>query len=427
MAIHSVTLANFKGIGTERTLELRPITVFVGCNSSGKSSCIHALAALSQTVKVVNDSRPLVLDDEFAAVHLGRFIEIIHSKSYQDVINLGIGFRDIEMTGFRFDAGKKRYHATRSRGNASGTYRFKCTKRTQEVHLDSAQLNLLGETITAKRSVRGDYQLSEMASGSPAKAGIKFDSVPLESAFFFSVPHMYTDETYVESSYRIIEWQRILKEELSKTLYLGPFRQSPLRRYPTRGAGPTEVGSLGESTITMLANETVQSRTRSHIKQIAGWLKQLGLAKGIEVARVGRSDLFDVSITLDDGTTFPLADLGYGLSQVLPVLTQLSFAKEGSTLLFEQPEIHLHTLAAEKLSAVFVETAYSCGATIVIETHSPQLVKSFVQLAKKKQIKRDDLIIYRVSRQKGESLTEPLEFDDEFDVYENWEKGISMP
>src|SRR6266853_2544106 len=97
MPIESVHIGNFKGIQTPCDLEIKPVTVFIGANSSGKSSCIHALAALSQTVKMTNDTRPLVLDDEFAMVHLGRFIEIIHSKSYQDAIELGISFKELEL------------------------------------------------------------------------------------------------------------------------------------------------------------------------------------------------------------------------------------------------------------------------------------------------------------------------------------------
>src|SRR5690349_8152944 len=89
MAIHAVEVSNFRGLRDRQTIKLRPITVFIGPNSSGKSSCIHALALLSQTLKLPNTSRPLSPDDEFAYVHLGRFIEVIHTKSYSDSITLG--------------------------------------------------------------------------------------------------------------------------------------------------------------------------------------------------------------------------------------------------------------------------------------------------------------------------------------------------
>ncbi|MES9949814.1 MAG: AAA family ATPase [Candidatus Thiodiazotropha sp.] len=96
MAINKIYIENFKGVGEGKWVTLKPITVFVGANSSGKSTCIHALTCLSQTLKVSNNTTPLVLDDEYANVHLGRFIEVIHSKSYQDLVSLGVSIdRDV--------------------------------------------------------------------------------------------------------------------------------------------------------------------------------------------------------------------------------------------------------------------------------------------------------------------------------------------
>ena len=94
MPINKLRIENFKGVRDQAEFDIKPITLFIGPNSSGKSSCIHALAALSQTVKLPNSGRPLVLDDEFAQVHLGRFIEVIHSKSYTDAISIGFDYRN---------------------------------------------------------------------------------------------------------------------------------------------------------------------------------------------------------------------------------------------------------------------------------------------------------------------------------------------
>lgn len=81
MAIKELIIENFKGLKSEKRFDIAPITLFVGANSSGKSSTIHSLAALSQTVKLGDRNRPIILDDENALVHLGRFIEVIHTKS----------------------------------------------------------------------------------------------------------------------------------------------------------------------------------------------------------------------------------------------------------------------------------------------------------------------------------------------------------
>jgi len=216
-------------------------------------------------------------------------------------------------------------------------------------------------------------------------------------------------------------------EELRKTLYLGPFRQAPQRRYPTRGSNPAEVGAQGEATTTLLANEITRSRRRTHIKQISAWLAMLGLGKSLGVTRVGRSDLFDVNVTLPkEGSAFPMADLGYGISQVLPVLTQCSFAPVGATLLFEQPELHLHQLASRPLMRVFIDTIREKGAHIVAETHAPELFAQLLTELRAKTIDLKDVAVYRVSRSEGKSIFKPVAIDpDTFDVYELWEDGLT--
>jgi len=80
MKIEKLILENFKGVKDRQELEIKPITIFCGPNSSGKSSCIHALAALAQTMKLSNSQVPIVLDDEFAQIHLGRFMDVVHSR-----------------------------------------------------------------------------------------------------------------------------------------------------------------------------------------------------------------------------------------------------------------------------------------------------------------------------------------------------------
>lgn len=220
--------------------------------------------------------------------------------------------------------------------------------------------------------------------------------------------------------------QRLIEQQLRKTLYLGPFRQPPIRRYPTRGSAPKEVGPRGEAAVTLLANEMVQTKTRNHTKRISGWFELMGLAKSLGVTRVGSSDLFDVNITLNDGKKFPLADLGYGFSQILPVLAQLSFAPESSTLLFEQPKLHLHTLAVRPLAKVFIEAHNATKSHIIAETHSREMFGSFLTEMREGNLDPSKFVAYKVVKDNGSTKVTRINIDlDTFDVYEEWEKGLT--
>lgn len=418
MPIHELFIKNFKGISDGQAFEIRPITLFIGPNSSGKSSCIHALACLAQTLKLSNNDRPIILDDEFAQVHLGRFIEVIHSKSYSDVLELGV---DVGEVGNKMSISTKSIFNEGDQVTAKFTY--KSTKRTQDVTLDKASLTLGKEVFSVKPLKNLDY---EIVNGS---GSIKFKA-SRKDGFFFTVEPKKTGPTpeFFETYVSLESLQKVISQRLRNTLYLGPFRQAPLRRYPTRGANPREVGAEGEAAITMLANECAQTKSRTHTKQISRWLKELGLAKSVDVSRVGSSDLFDVALELDDGVSLPIADLGYGLSQVLPVLVQCSFAPIGATLLFEQPELHLHSLAAKRLARVFVETIKEKKAHIVAETHSPDLFWEIMSELRLGNIKPKDIIAYKVRRESGKSVITEIkieEVDGEFDIYDPWQTGLT--
>ena len=415
MALDSVCVGNFKGIHAIQKLPIKPITVFIGPNSSGKSSAIHALAALAQTVNLPNNTRPLILDDQYAYVHLGRFIEIIHSRKYADTITLGITGGTSRM---HVPSSSSRSTFTTIEGKPSAIYTFGSTRRTQDVFLKSGEIGIADRSYSLRRQKNGSLVVTPSTSSRPLRVqlagGFSIDRASIRGR----VPFMELQPLFVA--------QRTLEQELRKTLYLGPFREPPQRRYPTRGSAPREVGPRGEATVTLLANEMMQSKVRKHTKQVSLWFDTLGLAKTLGVARVGNSDLFDVNITLNDDSKFPLADLGYGFSQILPVLTQLSFAPDESTLLFEQLELHLHVLAVRPLAAVFIDAIKKKKIHIIAETHSRELFGQFLREMREGALNPADFIAYRVIRRDGCSRITPIEIDlSSFDVYEAWEQGLT--
>ena len=256
MAISKVSIENFKGIGSSTEVEIRPITIFIGPNSSGKSSCIHALACLSQTLKVPNNATPIVLDDEHANVHLGRFIEVLHTKKYSDKLKLGISTDEIS---FRF--GEEPKEIT---GNVEVMYEFKCTKRTQEIRIETADIKFADMWFTIKWTDKGYVLTNRTLSKSIAcELGDGFLVKP--ESVFSGKPDDISDFIF------LLNIQTVIAHHLTDTFYLGPFRESPRRKYETRGANPLEVGARGESTITMLANESFQTTSKPNIKQISKW------------------------------------------------------------------------------------------------------------------------------------------------------------
>lgn len=416
MPLTKLIAANFKGIRDRQEFDLARLTLFIGQNSSGKSTAIHALAALAQTMRATNNAKQLVLDDEQALVHLGRFIEIIHTGSYQDEMVLGLSC----------PAPTTKRKPPLPVGEFTTEWSFKSSQRTQEVSVTKARITSTSRTFTVRERAKGKGTYEVVEAGTSKKYEATANS---GLSFEIKIPALKGDAEFREFIDRFNDFGttvNAIRRELQNTLYLGPFRQAPLRRYPTRGSSPTEVGPQGEATVTLLANEATRTQMRTCTKQVSKWLGELGLAKSVEVKRVGKSDLFDVNITLVDSEQLPIADLGYGLSQVLPVLAQCAFSPAGSTLLFEQPELHLHEGAARRLARVFAQVCTT--KTIVAETHSRQVVHEVLQLIREGKIGLSDVAIYDVVRQEKHSKFVRVEItrdtDGSIDIDHPWGKAL---
>ncbi len=421
MAIKELIIENFKGLKSEKRFDIAPITLFVGANSSGKSSTIHSLAALSQTVKLGDRNRPIILDDENALVHLGRFIEVIHTKSYKDSIHIGINLGALQKD-ISIHYADDQIDVLAAKGSSIIVqYWFKSTLKTQEVQLQKAIFQIGDDTYQFKPIDQIEFEIE--------RNGKKLEAVARRgNGFNITVsPNPQQGVDSLNAFFVIEEVQRMQNAELRKCAYLGPFREPPRRKYQNFGSFPKEAGALGENSITLLANEHVKSKNRPHLAQVGEWLRHMGLAKAVNVKRIGTSDLFDVSLTLTDEKQLPIADLGYGLSQVLPVLVQCSFAEQNSTLLFEQPELHLHQGAAKKLAKVFIDTYKQKNAHMIIETHSKELIHELMSYIKINAIKPEDVALYDVVRENTESVfkraTISLE-DGSVEVDHPWFKSL---
>jgi hypothetical protein len=106
---------------------------------------------LSQTASVPNDQRALILDDEKAAVHLGRFIEIIHSRKYTEAIELGVNVGSVGIRRSRRDGESQRGMDEKIEAEVEGRYEFKSTKRTQDISISSGEVKVGDESYKIKR------------------------------------------------------------------------------------------------------------------------------------------------------------------------------------------------------------------------------------------------------------------------------------
>lgn len=254
MPINSLTIENFKGISEKQEFTIKPLTIFCGPNSSGKSSCIHALAALAQTTKLSASQVPIVLDDEYAQIHLGRFLDVVHSKSIKDSFSIGVSINNPTAVI------RKKLGKNSKSSSIKASFSFKAKPTTQVIYIQSAEMSY-GDTdfsFHKKNTTTDEYFIKYDGTKMPFSAGSS-GRFGLQVRLNFKTGKAPSDNEL--DAYLATEGVNSnLNIELGRTLYLGPFRQGPLRKYPTRGAQPTEVGAAGEAAVTMLANEFARSK-----------------------------------------------------------------------------------------------------------------------------------------------------------------------
>jgi hypothetical protein len=158
---------------------------------------------------------------------------------------------------------------------------------------------------------------------------------------------------------------------------IGPFRTPPERRYAFGGFNASRGGPSGDQAVDLLITEALLKphSSRTLHTALSFWIKHLKLAESLDVKDIAkRLNLFELDVTgAGHGTTANLADVGFGVSQVLPVLVQGLLVRPGGIYLVQQPEIHLHPDAQAGLADFFIYLA-SYGVITVVETHSEYLL-----------------------------------------------------
>ena len=174
--------------------------------------------------------------------------------------------------------------------------------------------------------------------------------------------------------------------------YLGPLRDTPKPLYPLApAADPHDVGLRGEHTASILElhknkkiryipstsfKDAVIDRktvTRTLETAVIDWLQYLGVASSVESRDQGKlGHELKVSLSNSD-STYDLTHVGVGVSQVLPILVMCLLADMDSTLVFEQPELHLHPKVQTLLGDFFLSMAL-CNKQCLVETHSEYFI-----------------------------------------------------
>jgi hypothetical protein len=217
-------------------------------------------------------------------------------------------------------------------------------------------------------------------------------------------------------------------KELKSVEFIGPFRVPPTRSYMFSGESPDSVGVHGERAIDIMVMDHLKQGgkgKREIVNRISEWLKSCQISESISIKTLSEKHFEVVLSNLSSNSEENLADVGYGCSQVLPILVAGYKLKANSILLVQEPEIHLHPKAQAELGTFFYELAKK-GIQTIIETHSEHLMLRLqAHIAdKKSELSPDDIRIYYIYIENGTRKIKKMELKEDGFFEDSWPQGF---
>jgi predicted ATPase len=195
-------------------------------------------------------------------------------------------------------------------------------------------------------------------------------------------------------------------------------RSAPARLYPRVSREVREWASPWESDLAKLDSidpGAVSSllKKRGNNSALQDLLKELGMARD---ARLKDISAYHSSLEIQDfhtGEWSNLSDVGYGISQAMPIL-MACVSRSTGPLIIEQPEIHLHPAAQGKVADVLLRT--SSRRQVILETHSEHIInKVRIAVASGEIPAKNVMIIYVDRTASGSQITQiPLKRNGDF-------------
>ena len=201
-------------------------------------------------------------------------------------------------------------------------------------------------------------------------------------------------------------------EFLIRPYAFAPIRNSPQRTYDPVSGEPRPEGSHIPMLLATLARSASSEGWSAMQSALQDFGSKSGLFDGIEIVNKGRkeSDPFQIGIR-SGGPTVNLIDVGYGVSQALPLLVDtIQRAAHHELFLLQQPEVHLHPRAQAELGSFFASQARK-DRKFVIETHSDHLVDRVRMEVRRKKLKPEDVSLLYFERCKHGATIHNLELD----------------
>ena len=436
--LRQLRIRNFKIWQDTGNIRMAPITLFFGANSSGKSSIGQFLMMLKQTVESPDRKAVFYPGGKNSAVQLGSYQEMVFrhnpdsniSFEYQWDIQNDLQIRDLN-TGQTYSGNTISFEAVVGLGDMQ-SHSLVVERLKYKLMTDGKQAFAVG--LSRKTDVKSEYNADAEQYTLVRKQGRAWS---LKDAVRF---YGFPDEVvaYYQNA-GFVQELNLRHEKLFQSLfYLGPLRTKAERLYSWTGIEPGSVGFSGENTVAAILAARNRKISLGYKRQhkpfeeiIASKLKEMGLIEEFKVAPISEQrQEYEVKVRAKGSQDWvDLLDVGFGVSQVLPVLVQCFYAPPGSIILMEQPEIHLHPSAQSALADVMIDVINSKenyadrNIQLVIETHSEHFLRRLQRRIAEDVVPKERVSAYFANITRTPATLDPLQIDD-YGSVQNWPENF---
>lgn len=363
--IHKIKFQNYKAFKGYEEIELRPITLIIGKNSSGKSSVLKLFPMFS-ALMTGSYKTPMLHVNGIS--YGGTYTDLFHNRSNSGLL-FGIELDNESAKGLSVDV---------------------------EYYMDGEQLQIYKYRATYGESVieKGREEDFSLIDGFVSKD-------------FFSENNL----TWILSLHNMLD-------------YIGPLRIKAPSCIRFEGIPyDSKIGYDGKEAYQILLNS--YKTDGKLFNNVSSWMEQHLDGQKITFSNTANNSGNYTLWINRRGTEVNISEVGQGIAQVLPIVTMAMKVRKKSVNIIEQPELHLHPAAHADVAELIANMSLKSNAKFVVESHSKNLLLGFQKLVvnKKNSFKPSDIAIYFIDETDEGSSIRRINMDESGD-FDNWPVGV---
>lgn len=424
MNIEKLTIENFKCFQSQVDIEFGKLTLLTGANSSGKSSIMYSILGAIQSGEF-----PFQFSTNGKYVNMGDFREVVYKHKRGNKIKIGFTFKNsnIQRIETIWEEDK--------RNNLPRLFKLSTTSDffnlTVEVGEDKYRVNFAfdPDKDTASKNLPNNFfaKFADVADMVSLLTSDNADSSS-QSTFTELVSELQNEQTLKDFPLDEVllynrQWNvrgtfalQIILESISREFnlfdeninFISSFRLHPERTYLEKTKFNLKIDSDGDKYLDQIIYW--ETKKDPKLKELLKILKDLQLLDSIKSKRLdgGR---YEIAVKVKkNGVDTSLSDVGFGVSQFLPIIVADLQLPQSSTLFVAQPEIHLHPSVQSSFGDYLTKQIKENSKNYVIETHSEYLLNRIRLAIVKGEISEDDVKVIFVDNQSVDSIIHKISF-----------------